>query len=355
MNTLHVLAKGKTGGIESLCVDIAKHSIDKSYFYFFWGGGANAELIENYAEKVQIRAFKNKNILKEFKVYKKFIETNNIECIVVHGTSPMMLIFSSFIKMIRKNIKLILYVHNDACEAFKDKKQKLAFKLAYRKCNKCLAISNFVKSQLVKSGFATQKINVIYNGVDTKKFLFSRAKQKNGIINFYFVGRLIPGKGVSLLLDALVDFPYSYRLTIIGSGPELDNLKRQASLLQLNVLFLGNQQNIAERLKEADIFVHPAVLEEGFGITLIEAMSEGIPCVAFEKGGIPEIITNNENGFLIDKTSVEALKLTMIKAADMYFNSSSKWENMRVNANKRANEFSINNYVDNLSKYINGE
>ena len=68
--------------------------------------------------------------------------------------------------------------------------------------------------------------------------------------------------------------------------------------VQDKISFEGKSNRVRDYLYAADVFVHPARCPEGFGITLVEAMATGLPCIAFEKGAIPELITSGREGFL---------------------------------------------------------
>ncbi len=117
------------------------------------------------------------------------------------------------------------------------------------------------------------------------------------------VGRLSKEKGFSYLIDAwrLVSQKYSdWELVIFGSGDELENLQKQISDLRLenNIRIYPPVKNISEEYLKSSFCVMPSI-SEAFGLVLPEAMSCGLPCIAFNcSDGLSEIITNGENGFL---------------------------------------------------------
>ena len=117
------------------------------------------------------------------------------------------------------------------------------------------------------------------------------------------VARLIPSKGIHFLLEAapavLERYPCAV-LMIIGSGPEEISLKNLAGRLGIvgQVIFTGQVHNIWDYYAAFDLFVLPT-LSEGLAMTLLEAMSFGLPIIASAVGGIPEVITHGKNGYLI--------------------------------------------------------
>ena len=96
---------------------------------------------------------------------------------------------------------------------------------------------------------------------------------------------MIEKKGVQVLLKAAAKLTpkQNYKIHIVGDGPYKKELQKQTKKLGIEsiVSFWGNQRDIVERLTNADIFVHPAIWEEGFGISIIEAMSCGKICIAW--------------------------------------------------------------------------
>ena len=92
---------------------------------------------------------------------------------------------------------------------------------------------------------------------------------------------------------------------LIGSGKDEERMRQAASGLG-NVQFIGFVDNVADYLAALDIFVFPS-RHEGLGSTLLDAMTFGLPIVATRVGGIPEIIRDGENGFLVDAGDIDSL------------------------------------------------
>lgn len=127
-----------------------------------------------------------------------------------------------------------------------------------------------------------------------------------------FLGRLVPEKGVDLLLEALKLSPELYAI-ITGSGPEAESLRAQASHLGIEerVRFTGEvaSMRVPALLAAADVLCLPsrstAHGAEQFGRVLVEAMSMGIPPVATECGGMPAVV--GDAGLLVPMNDLEAL------------------------------------------------
>jgi len=117
----------------------------------------------------------------------------------------------------------------------------------------------------------------------------------------------------------------------------------QIDLLNLKdkVIFAGNRSDIPEILKVSDLFILPS-RSEGTPAALIEAMASGLPCIATNAGGMPEVIKNGDNGYLFEKENIEELA-DKIKSIAL---SPELEAQFIINAKKDLQRFSIERYVD---------
>lgn len=135
-----------------------------------------------------------------------------------------------------------------------------------------------------------------------------------------FVGRLVPIKGLTTLIEAtpriLAAHPDA-AVVLVGAGPLEDELVEQVVGLGIRerVIFVGYQADVPECLTAADIFVLPS-LNEGMGRALVEAMMMGKPIVASRVGGVPTLIRHGENGLLVPPNDPGALAQAVISLLD---------------------------------------
>lgn len=164
----------------------------------------------------------------------------------------------------------------------------------YKTADKIICLTMSDKSELVKLGIDESKIAIIPNWIDTNKFYPSPEREiKNRLL---YVGRLVPGKGVHVLInsfcDIVKDIPSS-RLVIIGSGPDEAKLKQMADDYSLNdVIEFKKDLNDGELLDEyqkCSVFVLPS-FSEGFPLTILEAMSCKKPVIA--SANIHDVVGN---------------------------------------------------------------
>ncbi len=155
-----------------------------------------------------------------------------------------------------------------------------------------------------------ERMGVIYNGVDTRRFALCRetrlaVREELGLPEQSFVvgsvGRLVPIKDHPTLLKAaalLSGSGIDLRVLLVGSGPERERLQGRATgALEGRVCFAGDSDRVPELLNAMDVFVLPS-LNEGMSNTLLEAMACGLPVLATNVGGNPEIVENNLSGCL---------------------------------------------------------
>lgn len=177
-------------------------------------------------------------------------------------------------------------------------------KKLYKKAAGIIAQSNFAKSELQEKTKA-KNIHVIYNPVNVVNKI--DCEVKNRIVT---VGRLEEVKGHRYLIEAFARIHNKdWELSIVGNGSlryELEGLVSSLSL-QGKVIFHGHLTDFGLQLSEAKIFVLPS-LKEGFPNALIEAMSVPLACIASDTFyGHHEIITDGENGLLVQPGNIEEL------------------------------------------------
>ncbi|KKU34218.1 MAG: hypothetical protein UX57_C0001G0014 [Candidatus Uhrbacteria bacterium GW2011_GWE2_46_68] len=179
--------------------------------------------------------------------------------------------------------------------------QVLAFRLhemmgIYKhKVDLFLCPSVYMRSRLIATGFAAEKIRVLHNPVETERILPSY--QHRGY--FLFVGRLSPEKGGATILR-LARFLPNIHFKIVGSGPEQEKLEQKGRGLS-NVEFLGFR--IGDALQElyhgAIAVLIPSRVQDNFPFTALEAHASGKPVIGSEVGGMGEIVQDRVTGFLV--------------------------------------------------------
>jgi glycosyltransferase involved in cell wall biosynthesis len=173
--------------------------------------------------------------------------------------------------------------------------------LAVSKAQGVIAVCRDLASGVIALGAAPQRVRVIIDGVDRTRFSPGCKRQAQDrlelpadVRHLLFVGNLVPVKGIDVLLDACRRLPSDERwqLHLIGEGPQRLALQRQAKALGIeqHVTFHGAlaHEQLPDWFRAADLLVL-ASRSEGVPNVLLEAMACGLPFVASQVGGIPEI------------------------------------------------------------------
>lgn len=354
MNIVHLLLTGQPGGIEILAYNIALRSRNKNIMYFIFSGGTVADAMQEAGIPVVIANTPRYRWNEKIEQFVQYCKDEKIDAVVNHLDSPVACAYVCALKKAMPDMKILSYLHCDSRDVVKGLKGQLVYKTfgkqMHKRCDKVVAISEFVKQTgMTAYDLPSEKIVVIYNGVDISRFCVSAEPRGDGPMELIFVGRLIREKGVHLLLEALSQLPESMKIhaTIVGFGPEYENLRQQAKNQNLDVRvdFLGKRMDVSELLAKADYFVHPATLQEGFGITLVEAMAVGKPCIASDGGAIQEVL-DSTTGFLFTLGSVSDLVEKITEAYSLF--GTEKYESLSRAARKRAECFSIDAMISSL-------
>ncbi|KGX93013.1 glycosyl transferase family 1 [Pontibacillus halophilus JSM 076056 = DSM 19796] len=167
------------------------------------------------------------------------------------------------------------------------------------------------------------KLSVIQNGVkDCEEF----NRQNDDTVHLTMVARFAPPKDHLAVLQGLAQLrDMNWELWLIGDGPLMSNVQQEVTRLGLEgkVHFLGNCNNVEEWLGRSDIFILLSNYE-GLPLSIIEAMRASLPIVASSVGGVLELVTHEENGFLIPNEDQQ----TFIVAIEKLLHSASLRTNM---------------------------
>ena len=195
-------------------------------------------------------------------------------------------------------------IHNDTQRYIHGVEWELCYE-AWR----VICCSHFMKDEIANVlQVPYDKMDVIANGVDARKFdvSFDRAEFRNMFAKpeekiVFFVGRMVPEKGVQVLIEAVPEILPAYndvKFVIVGGG-EKSHLVRRAEELGISshVFFTGyvDDDTLLKLYKVADVAVYPS-LYEPFGIVALEAMAAQVPVVVSDVGGLREVVDHGVTG-----------------------------------------------------------
>ena len=190
-----------------------------------------------------------------------------------------------------------------------------------------IAVSQFVRRKLLEQGFPAERVLVNYTGVDIKKFKPASTEGRPIIL---FVGRMVGFKGAEFVIKAASEVQSQFpevELVLIGDGPLRKDLERLAKQSLRRYQFLGarTSEEVSNWMNRASVLCMPSITmcsgeAEGFGMVCAEAQAVGKPVVAFASGGLSEIISHGNTGFLAEERDWQALAgylMTLLQSADL--------------------------------------
>jgi glycosyltransferase involved in cell wall biosynthesis len=185
-----------------------------------------------------------------------------------------------------------------------------------------ICVSEFTRSQLMYLSTPEhwEKLRVVHCGADLERYQWG-APHDRPCLGVLCVSRLVPGKGLELLVDAiagLAERGTEAQLTVVGDGPLEPSLRARAEHLGVadRVLLEGavGQDEMPRYYREADVFCLPS-FAEGVPVVLMEAMASGRPVVATRIAGIPELVDDGTSGLLVTAGSLSELVGTLERLA----------------------------------------
>ena len=186
---------------------------------------------------------------------------------------------------------------------------------ALRHTTQIVAVSEYVaRTVAAVAPHAREKIQVVPNGIDMAYF-HPAPPLTDGPFTFLMVSRLEPVKRVALAIESVARTP-DVRLNIAGDGSEREKLEKLAGKrgIEGRVRFLGHLRDPRPAIAGGDAIIN-CTREEGLGLSVIEAAAMQRPTVAFDCGGVPEIVQDGRTGWLVREHSVGALAAALAEAS----------------------------------------
>ncbi len=261
---------------------------------------------------------------------------------LMHAHQPFPDGYAGMLEKRRTGKPLVVTVHGDVLvtRIMKSPALRILTKKVFAAANAIIVVASYQYEFCRLLGVSDQsKIFNIPNGADVEAFRIKQdqrsVRENLGLpINkriLLFIGNLYAPKGLHILIDSLShlsdmsDVP-PFNLVLVGDGPLKSQLERQVVKQQLSsvVRFVGNQphESVPLWLNAADVMVLPS-LQEGFPTVIPEALAAGRPVVTTRVGGIPDVISSEEFGLLVEPGNSKALASALQKALSKEWNYTS--------------------------------
>lgn len=343
----YLIPGGETKSVKLIADIMEKNGINVIRYY------KNNNELENggIVSKVKIgaKSLYNRETISEIS---KIISENNIDFALVHNTSPI--ISNSIYKVLYSNkIKVFKYLqnYNLLClngaldkneECYKCKQCNLigiknkCYKSNYiyslqkyiskkhfsknyiDKIDKYIAISEFVKDKHVEYGIIKNKIDVIYHFCEN---IYENNNYDCNGTYYLYMGRLSTEKGIFTLIKAFEKLPEK-KLKIMGTGEieaEIIRYISENSLTNIELIGFKEGEEKNSIIRNARALIVPSEWDEPFGRIVIESFQYGVPVIASNRGGLPELLDEDRNGKIFISGNIDSL-INSIKDMDLKTN-----------------------------------
>jgi sugar transferase (PEP-CTERM/EpsH1 system associated) len=360
---LHVMDSLGNGGLENGVLNLIKHMDAGQFEHFICtvrAQGVNAERLNN--ERVRlVHLGKRMGSHFQFLGLRRAIRESRPDIVHSRNWGAIEAVIAA---RLAGSCAVIHSEHGfEAGAAASEPWRRVAFRrLAFELADGVLCVSRQLRDFHARStAFPARRIKVIHNGVDSRRFCpdpAARARVRReleiGENEFCIgcVGNLVPVKDHRTLLQALEELGEAakgWHMLVAGEGPERPKLEAAACELSqrwTRISFLGTSLNVPELLNSFDVYVLPS-LNEGISNSLLEAMATGLPVIASDAGGNPEVVEDGISGLIFPAGDVTRLaeQLLRLQARDPFRVELGSAARRRVRE-----EFSIDSMVQNYER-----
>ena len=349
MTILHIVTSSKCwAGMEQYTHDEALGAIERGHKVVF--------VVRNDGNKVQDRLGKLGRVyeLSLFSKYdlisifalRKIIKAEKIDVVHTHQPKNIFQIYWALRGIGRK----VLMIHTAHFELRRTSPHSQYSKI-FDMPDTLIAVSEFVRNKILEvyPNLNPHKVITIHNSIDPRR-LKHVAKRENKQFTIGFGGRIVPEKGVEVLIDAIAKLGNKeVRVVISGTGNNsyIEELKSRIALHALTPQFnfIGFVTDIGTYISDIDIGVVPSVWSEPIGLMLLEYMASGVAVVASNRGGPCEVIDNNKDGILFETGNSDALS----EALAWLINDNEYRKEMGKKAAEKFNtKFSFPSFIDKI-------
>lgn len=246
------------------------------------------------------------------------IESEQLDVLHVHYAVPHAISAILAKDMAESSIGIITTLHGtDVTILGHDPALKNTLTYGINKSDRVTAVSHSLRNETIELLHPKTAIQTIYNFIDEEKYYPHEAgtlREELGIATdekiLIHISNFRKVKRIPDIIESfrLIDTQYKTKLLLVGEGPEKFELEEfvERNGLQDDILFLGKRDDLPELLSISDVMLLLSE-KEAFGLVLLEAFACGVPAVANAIGGIPEVVEDGVNGFLVELGDVQAV------------------------------------------------
>lgn len=321
MKILIIITLSELGGAQSVAAMLA-NELSKRHDVALAAGEGDGKMWETLVpevRKIQLRhlqrAINPKEEIKALIELRKLKKDFKPDVVHLHSSKAGILG-----RLVFNKSKIVYTVHGFDSIRLAYRKFLPLEKILQKRCSAIVGVSEYDRIHLLEEGI-NNNVGLVYNGIPLPKsiekgpFTFAEKYKKKILC----IARLSPQKNHSLFIEIAKLLP-EYAFIWIG------NQKEPEEKYPSNVFFIGNLPNAGGYCKYADLFLLPSNYE-GLPIVIIEAMSQGIPVVASNVGGVSEIVIDGQTGYALENNAE-----VMAEKIDDILKDSAFYHNLSMNA-----------------------
>lgn len=363
---IHIIGGGEFGGAEDHIIHLLKQlhlqGIDAQVVCFY--DSTFAKFLREQGITVEVLSY-GRFDFRLFSALVKLLKEKNPDIVHTHGVKA-----NFFGRLAAKKIGIYPLVTTVHSLLKYDYENPIVYRLANimenstrRFTDYYIAISNKIREQLLEDGVNDSKIGLIHHGIDTEKFApredeSARALSRQwGKIDGTFlvgaIGRIQAVKGFTYFIEACSKlnqkYPNTFRFVLIGEGSQREELEKVISQEGLSDVFhfSGFREDIDSCLRALDCYVSSS-LSEGLGLSVMEALSTGVPVVTTGVGGVKDFTRNEENSLVVEPKNSEHLA----KAIERIYNDPNLVRTLKKQAREDiTSSFSLEIMGKNTARY----
>lgn len=307
MRVLHINAGNEDGGARTYIVNLMKGQKitgEESTLLTFQEGPVSKMAREN-GLSVAVMEQKQRFDLSILKPLVKYINNNGFDIVHTHGPRA-----NYIVSLIRKkiNAKWVITVHSDPRIDFSGLKGKVMLKLnlhALKQANSLFYMNPDLEDYFESLKIDSENTFEVFNAIDFSGINPRFVRQPT--FSLLVVARLVEVKNHRLLLEALSKVKFNYRLTLVGDGPLMDELRDLVKELNLKdkVDFVGFRENTGDYYQECDVSVLTSK-SESLPTVYLESAAYGKPVIATNVGATSKVI-NDDTGWLVESDNEQEL------------------------------------------------
>jgi N-acetyl-alpha-D-glucosaminyl L-malate synthase BshA len=247
-------------------------------------------------------------------VMEQGLDVLHVHYAIPHATSAW--IAREMLREVGHDVKVITTLHGtDITLVGQEHSFHAITKFSIEKSDRITAVSHYLKDETIRAfGCAGCDVQVIHNFIDPT--VYNRERWGNGLRSSFTDGapvlmHISNFRAVKRVVDVIRIFAkvraaMPAKLVMVGDGPDRTEAEEEARALNvhLDVRFLGRIENVAPLLSAADLFVLPSETES-FGLSALEALACGVPVIATNVGGLPEVVQHGVTGHLAPLGAVD--------------------------------------------------